>query len=155
MKKTALVTITVILFGCSHQKVDTKAEGEKVMQLSRDWTEAAVARDVEKAVSYWAEDAIFMSANQAPLRGKQAIREMVEGSFKTPGFGISWKPQTVQVSESGDMAYLIEESVVQYTDSTGKAITQNNNAVTIWRKQGDGSWKNVVDVSVPAGPPSK
>jgi len=25
----------------------------------------------------------------------------------------------------------------------------NNNSVTIWKKQADGSWKNVVDISTP------
>ncbi len=72
---------------------------------------------------------------------------MVEESYKIPGFRISWQPQSVEVSESGDMAYIIEDSQISFTDSTGKAITQKNKAVTIWRKQGDGSWKNVVDIS--------
>jgi ketosteroid isomerase-like protein len=31
-------------------------------------------------------------------------------------------------------------------DSTGKPVTQHNKAVTIWRKQADGTWKNVVDM---------
>jgi ketosteroid isomerase-like protein len=95
-----------------------------------------------------AEDAILMSSGQPQLNGKKQISQMVEESFKIPGFKISWQPKSVQVSESGDMAYLLEDSQVT-TNSTGKAITQNNKAVSIWRKQSDGSWKNVVDISTP------
>lgn len=67
-----------------------------------------------------------------------------------PGFKISWEPESVEVSDSGDMAYLIENSSVSFTDSTGKTVVQNNKAVSIWRKKSDGSWKNGVDISTPA-----
>lgn len=149
MKKTIPLALAITFISCNQQKVDTKTEGEKIMQLSREWSQAASAGDVEKIVSYWAEDAVLMSAEQLPLKGKAAIREMVEGSFKIPGFKISWQPQSVEVSESGDMAYIIENSQISLTDSTGKAFVQNNKAVSIWRKQKDGSWKNVVDISTP------
>jgi uncharacterized protein (TIGR02246 family) len=149
MRRATLIVLTLIILSCNEQKIDKTAEGEKVMQLSREWSQMAATGDVEKTVSYWADDAFLMSAGQPPLKGKQAIRQMVEESYKTPGFRISWQPQSVEVSESGDMAYVIENSQVSFTDSTGKAITQHNKAVSIWRKQEDGSWKNVVDISTP------
>tara|TARA_R110002072_G_scaffold299920_1_gene476130 strand:- start:48344 stop:48613 length:270 start_codon:yes stop_codon:yes gene_type:complete len=83
------------------------------------------------------------------LQGKDAIKNMVEESFKIPGFRISWQPQNVVVSESGDMAYIIENSQVSYPDSTGQIQTENNKAVSIWRKQKNGEWKNVIDISTP------
>ena len=133
--------------GCNQTKVDKTVEGEKIIQLSKEWSQAAATKDIEKTLSYWADDAFVMQEGQAPLKGKQAIRQMVEGSFKMPGFSISWEPQSVEVSDNGDMAYLIENSKVSYNDSTGKTITINNKAVSIWRKQADGSWKNVVDIA--------
>ena len=145
-------TITLFLFllaiaGCNQPKVDKKAEGEKIIQLSKQWSQAAATKDIEKTLSYWAEDAFVMQEGQAPLKGKQAIRQMVEGSFKMPGFSISWEPQSVEVSDNGDMAYMIENSKVSFNDSTGKTVTINNKAVSIWLKQADGSWKNAVDIS--------
>lgn len=139
----------LLLLGCSQEKVDKKGEGEKVMQLSKEWSQAATDRNVEKTVGYWADDAVLISAGQPILDGKQAIRKMVEESYKMPGFRISWQPQRVVVSEGGDMAYLLEDSQVSYTDSTGKPITINNKVVTIWLKQKDGNWKNTVDISTP------
>jgi len=149
MIRIATVLLVLTVMSCNQQKVDTKAEGEKVMQLSKEWSQAASAGDVEKIVEYWADDAVVMSAGEPVLSGKQAIRKMVEESYKMPGFRISWQPQSVVVSESGDMAYLIENSQVSFTDSTGKPVTIHNKAVSIWRKQAGGSWKNAVDISTP------
>ena len=149
MKRLSLVVMVLATISCGQAKVDKKAEGEKVMQLSKEWSQVASTRDIEKTVSYWADDAYMVSAGQPPLKGKQAIRQMVEESFRIPGFRISWQPQSVEVSESGDMAYLIENSQVSFTDSTGKPVTLNSKAITIWRKQADGSWKNAVDISTP------
>ena len=149
MKRITAILLVLITVSCSQPKVDQKAEGDRVMQLSREWSQVTSTGDVEKTVNYWADNAIVMSAGQPSYKGKQAIRQMVEESYKIPGFRISWQPQSVEVSESGDMAYLIENAQVSFTDSTGKAITQHNKGVSIWRKQGDGSWKNVVDISTP------
>ena len=149
MKWTAIILSASFIIGCTQKKADTKAEGEKVMQLSKDWSKVASTGDVNKTVSYWADDAILISEGMPVLKGKDAIKKMVEESFKMPGFQISWDPQDVVVSDNGDMAYIIENSQVSYSDSTGKPITHNNKAVSIWRKQVDGSWKNVVDISTP------
>ena len=149
MKSTIAILFVLALVSCSQPKVDKKAEGEKVMQISKEWSEVAASGDVDKTVNYWADNAVMMSAGQPVLNGKQAIRQMVEESFKIPGFRISWQPQSVEVSESGDMAYIIENSQVAFKDSTGNTITHNNKAVSIWKKQSDGTWKNVVDISTP------
>ncbi|WP_426671338.1 YybH family protein [Mucilaginibacter sp. McL0603] len=92
-------------------------------------------------------DAVVMSPGQPVLKGKKEIRQMIEGSFKIPGFKITWEPQSVQVSQIGDLAYLVEKSQIVMNDSSGKAVTQHYNGVTVWKKQSDGSWKNVADIA--------
>ena len=147
--KYLFLLLLVCGMGCKTKEVDKKAEGEKVMETSREWSKMASAGDVEKTLTYWADNAILISAEQPVLTGKTAIRQMVEESFKIPGFKISWEPVSVEVSDNVDMAYLIENSQISYPDSTGKVNTYNNKVVTIWRKQTDGSWKNVVDIATP------
>ena len=148
MKKFIFFLPALIFFvACNNQQADTKAEGEKLMEASREWAKSASAKDIEKTISFRTEDAVVLQPGQTALHGKKEIRAMVEGSFNTPGFSITWEPQTVEVSGSGDLAYLLEKSHVTFKDSTGKAVTQNYNGVTIWKKQTDGSWKNVVDIA--------
>ena len=87
--KLIIILFLVILSGCNEQKIDTKAERERLMQKSRDWSKSAATPDIEKKLRYWAEDAVMFQPGQPALRGKKAIREMVEGSSKIPGFKIS------------------------------------------------------------------
>jgi ketosteroid isomerase-like protein len=148
MKLPILAATLIAMSSCNSSSVDTKKEAEKLMQTSRDWAAIGATGSKEKALSYWTDDAVVMSAYQPPVVGKKQIRDMVDGSFKDPGFKISWEPRTASVSKSGDMGYLIEDGVMSFTDpSTGKIITNHYKAVTIWKKQPDGTWKNVVDVS--------
>ena len=146
MRIVTLLSTCVIICGCNQPAIDTKAEGEKLMQISREWSKTAATDSIEKTLSYWADDAVVMSPGQPPLKGKDAIREMVMSSSKIPGFKISWEPLSVSLSKSGDMAYLIEQNQITMNDSTGHAVTEFNKGVTIWRKEADGSWKNIVDM---------
>ena len=116
------------------------------MQISRDWSKLAATDSVEKTLGYWAEDAVIMSPGQPPVKGKKAIREMIEATSKIPGFKISWEPLSVFMCESGDLAYMIERNKISVNDSAGNPITEYNKVVTIWRKESDGAWKNIVDM---------
>jgi uncharacterized protein (TIGR02246 family) len=149
MKRNILTALPLLIILSCNQKVDTKSEGEKLMQISREWSQTASTEDLEKILSYWADDAVLMTAGQPMLKGKKEIRKMVEESFKIPGFKISWEPQSAVVSQSGDMAYLIENETLSMNDSSGKVITTLSKGVTVWRKDSTGAWKNVVDISTP------
>ncbi len=148
MRITLLLSTLIVFISCNEKSntIDTKAEGEKLMQTSREWSKVAATNDIEKTLSYWADDAVMISSGQPPLNGKKAIREMVEGSSKIPGFKISWEPQSVSVSKSGNMAYMIEKKQITTNDSLGNPLTKFGTGVTIWRKEVDGSWKNTVEI---------
>ena len=147
--KLFILSVGMLALTNCNQKIDRKAEGEKLMQISREWSQSASSRDVEKTMSYWSDSAVVISAGEATRKGKEAIRKMVEGSYKDPNFNISWEPQQVDISESGDMGYLVETTTITTADSTGKALSIHFNSMTIWKKQPDGNWKNVIDVISP------
>ena len=58
---------------------------------------------------------------------------------------LSWKPDFIDVSDSGDMAYTYGKALYTYTDSLG--VTKEYPALfhTVWKRQEDGSWKFVWD----------
>jgi ketosteroid isomerase-like protein len=130
------------------QTANQSNEAEKLMQTSRDWARAAAARDTEKALSYWADDAVMISNTHPEIHGKTGIREMVMGGFSDPAFSITWEPRSAQISKDGSMGYLLEDSKVTMKDASGNVTEQKFTSVTIWKKQPDGTWKNVVDVMV-------
>jgi len=67
----------------------TSDEASRILQLDADWSQAAQGRDVDRVVSFWADDATVFPPGSPPVIGKPAIREFVAKSFQTPGFSIS------------------------------------------------------------------
>jgi len=58
--KLGYALFLVCLIGCNEKKVNTESEGQKVMQLSRDWSKLAATDSLERNLSYWADDAVYM-----------------------------------------------------------------------------------------------
>lgn len=146
--KTYLLVIVsiIIVDGCTTARVDTQAEGEALMQLSREWSASVATGDLEATLEFWADDAIVMPPGMPPVRGKEAIRGFVSGMTQIPGFQISWEPVSVHVSASGDMAYMVERNTSTMDDAHGNPVTTHGKVITIWRSEPDGSWKNVIDM---------
>ena len=126
--------------------MDSKAEGDALMKLSREWSAKVATAPVDEWIGFWAEDAVMMPPGLPPGRGKAAIREYVETAANLPGFQIRWEPESACVSESGDLAYMIERNATTVTDAQGNPATTYGKVVTVWRKGADGSWRNAVDM---------
>jgi uncharacterized protein (TIGR02246 family) len=115
------------------------------------WLAAARAHDLERSVSYWSDDAVLLVNGSAAIVGKDAIRRYVTGAFAIPDFSISWTMGHVVVAKSGDLAYATGTNRISMTTPQGKPVVERNNAVEVWKKEPDGSWKCVVDIANSAG----
>lgn len=144
--KLAAAAAALWLTGCQ-RAVDTAAEEARLMQTSREWSQAAQSRDIERILRYWADDAVIIAPGEPERRGKAAIREYLLASYEVPGFGISWEPLEATVAASGDLGYLLERTRVTVNGPDGRPVAQDYRAVTVWRKESDGEWRNLVDIS--------
>lgn len=152
--RVLLAAMFALLASCTGAVVNPQVEGEALMQLSRDWSELVASGDLDAVLAVWAEDAVLMPPGMPALEGKMAIRSYVEAAAQLPGFQISWEPVRVHVSRSGDMAYMIERNVSTLNDSLGHPVMTYGKVVTIWQKDSNGSWKNVIDIWNEAPAPS-
>ena len=50
-KKTFIACILLAVISCNKKETDTKKEGEKLMQLSREWSDAATSLNVKKTLT--------------------------------------------------------------------------------------------------------
>ncbi len=148
MKKLILLAVFgLFLIGCQQtETVDREAEAEKLMETSRAW---AKSQSNEEYLGYWHENAKLIQPGQATLNGHDEIWEMLESTKDIPGFAVDWEPQEAYVSENGDLGYLIEKTSFTINDSLGNPVTEFYKTVTIWKKQEDGNWINVVDILSP------
>ena len=58
-----------------------------------------------------------------------------------PGKSLSWEAKKVEVSRSGDLAYLIGAYRLAM-----KGAQDRGKFVEVWKKQPDGQWKVVADI---------
>ncbi|MGB6471411.1 MAG: DUF4440 domain-containing protein [Candidatus Acidiferrales bacterium] len=151
--------VAVSASSCFHQgEKDGHAERQREMQQSRTadeaairaacvaWSQAAQARDIDKTVSFYADDAVAFS-DRGPLEnGKGALRKEWTNLFALPGPGLSFVATDVDVAHAGDMAYAYGTYNFGTADKKGKVSDQKGKFVTIWKKQTDGSWKVAVDI---------
>lgn len=133
---------------CQKQSAaDTRAADEATLRnLDAEWSKAAGAKDLEKTVSYYSDDALVMAPNIPVLKGKEQARGMWKGMFSVPGFGGGWTATKVEVARSGDLGYVTGTYELSETDASGKPMTDKGKYLEIWKKQADGSWKCVADM---------
>lgn len=75
------IAVSVFLLGCQENTVSQKELEEELMNTSRAWTNS---KTTDETMSFWADDALVMAPGQATIRGKEAIREMVDTSKEFP-----------------------------------------------------------------------
>ena len=136
------------LTGCQSQATSgTRAADEATLRkLDDEWSKAAGARDVEKTISYYSDDAIVMPPNIPTLTGKEPIRSLWKSMLDSPSFSGGWKVTKVEVAQSGDLAYVNGTYEFNEKDDSGKPITDKGKYLEVWKKQADGSWKCVADM---------
>ena len=94
-------------------------------------------RDLEAFLTFISPEAIFFNGNEA-LRGRDAIAQGWSPFFEGAAAPFSWKPDVVEVLESGRLAL----SSGPVRDPSGGEVGRFN---SIWRKDEDGQWRVVFD----------
>lgn len=147
--RLAVVAIagSLALGGCAARapRVDRAAEAEAIRALSREWLVADQARDVEKAVSFYADDAVELASNTPLVTGKEAVRAWYHTWLPLPNVSISFATVSVEVAERGDLAW--ERGTYEFTAETPKGKdVDTGKYMTVWKKVG-GAWKVAADMA--------
>ena len=155
-------TILIVTLGLAAASVCLAADEQALRDADAQWSKAAEAKDLDKTVSYYADDAIVMPPNASAATTKEAIRSAWKEMLTTPGAAISWKATKVQVAQAGDLAYVSGTYEETMTDASGQSVKDHGKYVEIFKKQADGTWKVVADIwnsdlpaSAPAAPERK
>ena len=129
---------------------DTKASEQALRDLDAQWSAAAAAKDVEKTVSFYSDDAIVMPPNAPADTSKEAIRKGWK-DFLDSISEISWKTTRVEIAKSGDLAVLVGTYDMTMKDGT----KDHGKYCEVWEKQPNGNWKCGTDMfssDLPAAP---
>lgn len=136
------------------ESVDIEGARAELLATDRAWAAAAAAGDVDRVLSFWADDAVNYFSGAPVAEGIDAIRALVRRNRSRPGFSLSWEPETVVVARSGEFGYTTGPFTLSLRSPDGDPITQRGYYVCLWERQADGSWKCIVESSV-LGPESE
>ena len=126
---------------------DLSAIEANIRSMDKDWSDAAVAKDADKASSYYADDAEFLAPAAPAAVGRDAIHKLWAGMLTSPDFvTLTFAPSVVHVAQAGDIAYEIGTYDYMMKDKKGKPLPDKGKFVVVWKKQADGSWKAEADI---------
>ena len=139
-----LTAIILFIFSCetNNSKDLTEQWKQEIRESEANFAAMLNAKGLHDAfVAYAAEDATIMRENKV-ITGKIAIDEHYKNvDTKT----LTWSPDFIDVSKSGDLGYTYGTYHYTYKDSIGEEHVNTGIFHTVWKRQEDGSWKYVWD----------
>jgi uncharacterized protein (TIGR02246 family) len=147
MRTSALLTLALALAvtACNQApKVDTAAEEAAIRGEIARWQGLVKSKDAAAIAGLYTEDGAVMPANAPIGKGRAAIQQTWAGMLATPAFDLTFSPEQIIVSSSGDMA--LDRGTYRLTVAPGgTAQTDTGKYVVVWRKIG-GNWKAAADI---------
>jgi uncharacterized protein (TIGR02246 family) len=132
------------------READTKA----IQDAETQWNADYAAKDTNKILAHYADDAILIVPGGPSTSGKDAIGTALKEMVADPAMALKFHAAKVDVAKSGDLAYTQGTYTLTFTDPQTKHIINDHGSyVTTYRKQPDGSWKAVADIATSEVPP--
>jgi len=121
------------------------ADEKVIRSAAAEWAKAALDKDLDKTVSYYADDAHMYPFNAPRTETKEDIRKVWTGFMSAPGAVLAAKTTDVVAAKSGDLAYETGTFELTQKDTQGQPMTTQGKYVVVWKKQ-RGEWKAVADI---------
>jgi ketosteroid isomerase-like protein len=156
----AALALTVILAGCKQapppSAPDTHdADVKAIRDVETAWVQAFAAKDWDKTFAFYADDASIFIRDVPVINGMAAIKAAVKPHLEDKNFSLTFVPDKVDVAKSGDLGYCQGAYTATFTDTkTKRVLTVKGKYVEVYKKQADGGWKDVADISNEDAPPT-
>ena len=123
------------------------SDEQAIRDLVALWHSATAIGDIEAILGLMAEDVVFLGSGRPPMRGRSSFASALRKLLTT--HRIESTGEVKEVVVSGDLAYCWTELTVRVVpQSGGGAATRAGSALSILRKQADGSWVVVRDANM-------
>lgn len=140
-----LTLVTVFLITSCQVKINKNETKAEIAKVESAFQQALATNGVASAFEQFAADsAIIKRENDTLIIGKYAIKKYYSSPFYNKAIA-EWKPDFIDISDDGTMAYTYGKYKWTFTDTLGKESTFNGVFHTVWKKMEDGSWKYVWD----------
>ncbi len=150
----AITAMAFTMTACNQTPDTHDADVKAIQNDEAQWNQDWAAKDQDKIVAHYADDAILIVPESPSTSGKEAIRAALKHMVADPTVSLKFQPTKVEVAKSGDLAYTQGTYTLTLTDPQSKQLINDHGSyVTTYRKQSDGTWKAVVDIATSEVPP--
>jgi uncharacterized protein (TIGR02246 family) len=151
MTRLLLVVVCVVTLAAACGKgTDKAADAAAINETNGRWVELVAAKDAAAVAAIYAEDGMIMPTGAPAAQGREAIAAVWSGLFGMAGFSLTFATTTLQVAESGDVAYDIGTYALGFDSATGR-VEDKGKYVVAWKKV-DGTWQVAADIFNSDGP---
>jgi uncharacterized protein (TIGR02246 family) len=152
-----VAAIAVCLSACSDTAATSTNHDADVQALKDNeaqWNKDFGAKDADKIVAHYSDDAVLMNGGMPASNGKDAIRTTIKDMVSDPALSLKFQATQVEVAKAGDIGYTHGNYQMTMTDPhTKQVINDKGTYITVYKKQADGSWKAVQDAAISEVPP--
>lgn len=131
-------------------KADVGAIENAIKADQAKWNEEFKTKNLDGLVAHYTPDAFFVAPGVEPAKGSKDIREVYEEALKDPAFAATFTSEKIDVSQSGDLAYVRGRFTETFTHpDTDKPTSDSGSYIMVYKKQPDGSWKAAEGFTAP------
>ena len=149
----AALALTVAVSACAtgaNQEEFTRADADAIRKTAADLTAAFNAKEVDKIVSFYADNSVFMPPNAPLMRGREPLQSFYSGIIKRGAAKLELNPEEVNghgpiAFESGTYSMTYEKG----DRDRGKYVRILRNTAGHWRTE-----KMIWSSDFPPVPPS-
>lgn len=125
---------------------------QAIRDLLAEWHRATAVGDVPSLLNLLADDVVFLTPGQPPMRGREAFRVAFDAVVKSMRIESTGEIQELVVA--GNWAYCWTQLLVAIIPrSSGAAMRRSGPALTIFRKTANGAWVVARDANMLAVDP--
>jgi ketosteroid isomerase-like protein len=111
------------------------------------WLKAYQSKDAAAAAAFYAEDGAMLAPHRPLLTGQSALTKFIAQSFRLEGYNIVWHAKKAAVARSGELGYTSGSYEMTFRRPRGKLFFDKGKYLMVWKKQPDGGWKVLFDMS--------
>jgi uncharacterized protein (TIGR02246 family) len=124
-----------------------ETDEQAIRHLVEQWHRATAVGDVDTILGLMSEDAVFLVCGKQPMKGRDAFENGLRDILKTHRIDSTGEVQECKVAD--DLAYCWTQLTVRITPlSGGDSNERSGSALSIFRKQTNGSWQLVRDANL-------
>lgn len=144
MKIYFLILFGMIIFSCAPQ-IDKEKVKQEIFNAEKSFEKMCAEKGIAEGFHFFASDsAVIKRQNDTLIAGKESIKNYYNKDFYKNA-SVKWTPDFIDVSNDGSMAYTYGKYVWTAKDESGNTSEFRGVFHTVWKKQGDNTWKYVWD----------